>query len=82
MVNFPVFFTSLVASSTSPSTTSVTAFFSSLDFAAKASVMPVFGMALTDFIPFFIAFIAFMALPIAEERKEEIQVRWGMLLVF
>merc|ERR1719217_1665423 len=60
MVNFPVVFTSAVASFTNSSTTPETFFFSKPVLDAKASVMPLFGMALTAF-----AFMTFMAFTIA-----------------
>merc|ERR1719301_361368 len=63
MVNFPVFFTSAVASCTKLSTTPATDFLSRPVLSTKADVIPLFGMAVTAF--FFITFIAFT---IAEEE--------------
>merc|ERR1719393_336329 len=62
MVNFPVFFTSEVASETRSSITLETAFFSKPVLDANASVIPLFGIAFTA-LPFmtFMAFMAFMA---------------------
>merc|ERR1719392_32313 len=57
MVNFPVFFTSAVASCTKLSTSPATDFLSNPVFSTKVDVMPDFGMAVTAF--FFITFIAF-----------------------
>merc|ERR1719453_465644 len=64
MVNFPVFFTSAVASDTSSATTPETAFFSKPVLDAKASVMPLFGIAVTAF-----AFMTFMAFTIAGRSR-------------
>merc|ERR1719504_476162 len=60
MVNFPVFFTSAVASVTSSATTPETAFFSKPVLDAKASAMPLFGIAVTALV-----FMTFMAFTIA-----------------
>merc|ERR1719235_978583 len=71
MVNFPVFFTSAVARSTNASISPETAFLSKSVFADKASAIPLFGIAFTDFMAF-IPFIAFMA-TIPERGREELR---------
>merc|ERR1719380_209218 len=72
MVNFPVFFTSAVASVTRSSITPETAFFSKPVFDAKASAIPLFGIAFTA-LPFmaFMAFMAFIAFAITAESDGE-----------
>merc|ERR1719393_7591 len=60
MVNFPVFFTSAVASCTKLSTSPATDFLSRPVLSTKADVIPLFGMAVTAF--FFITFIAFASI--------------------
>merc|ERR1719271_685674 len=70
IVNFPVFFTSVVASVTRLSMTSPTAFLSTPLLSATADVMPLFGIAVTAF--FFMAFMAFIAFTIAEKSSEEV----------
>merc|ERR1719420_2421500 len=59
-VNFPVFFTSAVARATSSPITPETSFFCKPVLVAKASAMPLFGIAVTAF-----AFMTFMAFTIA-----------------
>merc|ERR1719161_1955647 len=61
MVNFPVFFTSVVARATNASRSPVTDDLSNSVFSTKAAAIPAFGIAFTDFMAFmpFIAFIAF-----------------------
>merc|ERR1719214_580116 len=66
MVNFPVFFTSAVASCTKPSTSPATDFLSKPVLSTKAAVMLLFGIAATAFF-----FITFMAFTIAEESVKE-----------
>merc|ERR1719198_1159571 len=78
MVNFPVFFTSAVARSTNASISPLTAFLSNSVFAAKASAIPLFGIALTDFMAF-IPFIAFIALTIAEQARSTKSAYCGVL---
>merc|ERR1719174_1373395 len=77
MVNFPVFFTSVVASVANSSRILEHSAFPTPLFPAKASAMPVFGRDLADFMaPFFmpfiaaIAFIAFIAFPKKIEGKK------------
>merc|ERR1719161_1639619 len=65
MVNFPVFFTSAVASCTKLSTSPATDFLSKPVLSAKAELMPLFGIE-TAF-----CFITFMAFTIAEESVQE-----------
>merc|ERR1719316_532268 len=67
MVNFPVFFTSAVASCTKLSTSPATAFFSKPVLSAKVAVIPLFGIAETAF-----CFITFMAFTIAEESVQDV----------
>merc|ERR1719281_2239447 len=62
MVNFPVFFTSVVASVTRSSITEPTAFLSKPDLDANASVIPLFGIA-------FMAFMAFIAFAITVKSE-------------
>merc|ERR1719473_1399612 len=66
MVNFPVFFTSAVASCTKLSTSPATDFLSKPVFSTKVDVMPLFGIAETAFF-----FITFMAFTIAKESLQE-----------
>merc|ERR1719460_3593998 len=71
MVNFPVFFTSAVASVTRSSITPETAFFSKPVFDAKASVIPLFGIAFTALA--FMAFMAFIAFAITVESDGKVR---------
>merc|ERR1719463_984532 len=66
MVNFPVFFTSAVASCTKLSTSPDTDFLSKPVLSAKVVVIPLLGIAETAF-----CFITFMAFTMAEESAYE-----------
>merc|ERR1719281_2203754 len=80
MVNFPVFFVSTVASATSSSMTVDTSDLAKPVLDAKASAMPLFGMAFTAFMAF-MAFIAFIAFTIAEIDgvQRNVTVNWSWL---
>merc|ERR1719326_2814868 len=68
MVNFPVFFTSAVASCTKLSTSPATDFLSKPVLSAKVVVIPLFGIAETAFCFItFMAFMVFIAFTMAEE---------------